>query len=136
VSASGTDAIRDLSERWAAAERAGDSAALDALSTGDCTLVGPLGFVLDKRQWLARYQGGNLVTHELVWDDLAIRDYGAAAVVVGRHTQRAAFQGNAADGAFRGTHILVRDGGRWLLAGIHLSPIGGPPPFAAGSVNA
>jgi hypothetical protein len=36
------------------------------------------------------------------------------------------------------THIAVRDEDPWRLAGIHLSPIGGPPPFArpAGSETA
>lgn len=127
-----SESIREVGERWAHAERAGDVAALDGLSTDDFTLVGPLGFVLDKRQWLDRYRGGDLATHELVWDELDIREYGDAAVVIGRHTQRASYRGNSTDGSFRGTHVLVRDGGRWLLAGIHLSPIGGPPPFAAG----
>lgn len=28
-------------------------------------------------------------------------------------------------------HVLLRREGRWLLAGIQLSPIGGPPPFVA-----
>jgi ketosteroid isomerase-like protein len=125
------ETIRELGERWARAEVSGDTATLETLSTDDFTLVGPLGFVLDKRQWLARYPGGGLVTHELTWDELSIREYGDAAVVVGRHTQRAAYRGNPADGAFRGTHLLVRRDGRWRLAGIHLSPIGGPPPFAA-----
>jgi hypothetical protein len=32
--------------------------------------------------------------------------------------------------AFRATQITVRDGSGWRLAGLHLSPIGGPPPFA------
>jgi hypothetical protein len=36
-----------------------------------------------------------------------------------------------ADGSFRATHIAVRRDGRWRLAGIHMSPVGGPPPFAA-----
>ena len=43
---------------------------------------------------------------------------------------RASNRGTPADGRFRATQIAVRRNGRWLLAGVHLSRIGGPPPFA------
>lgn len=124
------DRIRELGERWTRAETTADVTALDALSTDDFTLVGPLGFVLDKAHWLHRYRGGDLVTEQLRWDEVTVRVYGDAAVAVGRHTQRARYRGQPADGSFRSTHVLVRDGGEWRLAGIQLSPIGGLAPFA------
>jgi hypothetical protein len=80
--------------------------------------------VLNKQQWLDRYRTGALVTRSLTWDEVAVRDYGSAAVAIGRHTQEAAYQGHPSDGSFRATHIAVLEGGRWLLAGQHLSPIG------------
>jgi uncharacterized protein DUF4440 len=113
------------------AEIDGDTATLDALATDDFTLVGPLGFVLDKRQWLDRYRGGGLHTTALAFEDAITHVYGDAAVRVGRHVQEAEFQGRPVDGEFRATHIAVRQRGGWRLAGVHLSPIGGPPPFAA-----
>jgi ketosteroid isomerase-like protein len=120
--------IRELGRRWVAAELKGDADALDALAVEDFTLVGPLGFVLTKQQWLDRYRTGALVTKSLAWDEVQVRDYGDAAVAVGRHTQQATYQGQPVDGQFRATHIAVRAGDRWLLAGQHLSPIGAPPP--------
>jgi ketosteroid isomerase-like protein len=120
--------IRELGSRWADAEQRGDIDTLDALSTDDFTLVGPLGFVLDKQQWLDRYRTGGLVTHSLMWDDIEVRDYGDAAVAIGRHSQRAEYQGDNVDGHFRATHVAVRRDDNWLLAGVHLSPLGGPPP--------
>jgi ketosteroid isomerase-like protein len=116
--------IRELGRRWADAERRGDVPALEALTTTDFTLVGPRGFVLDKQQWLDRYRTGALVTRSLTWDEVEVRDYGSAAVAVGRHTQQAAYQGHPSDGSFRATHIYVLQGGHWLLAGLQLSPIG------------
>ena len=124
------DSIQQLGRDWANAEVRGDVAALDAMTTDDFTLVGPLGFVLDKQQWLRRYQGGGLVTQQLSWEEAQVRDYGSAAVSVGVHDQKAEYNGQPADGRFRITHVFVHDGDRWLLAGVHLSPIGGPPPFA------
>jgi uncharacterized protein (TIGR02246 family) len=118
--------IRELGRKWAAAEQRGDVPALDALAADDFTLVGPFGFVLTKEQWLDRYRTGALVTKVLTWDQIEVRDYGNAAVAIGCHTQQAAYQGQPADGSFRATHVAVRRDGRWLLVGIHLSPIGAP----------
>jgi hypothetical protein len=107
-----------------------DTATLEAISTGDFTLVGPLGFVLNKQQRLERYRSGDLVTHSLSFEDPLTRVYGDAAVTIARHVQQASYKGQPADGQFRTTHIAVHREGGWLLAGIQLSPIGGPPPFA------
>jgi ketosteroid isomerase-like protein len=124
------DAPRELETSWAQAEMRADTGTLEAISTGDFTLVGPLGFVLNKRQWLERYRSGDLVTHSLSFEDPATRVYGDAAVTIARHVQQASYNGQPADGEFRTTHIAVHDEGGWRLAGIQLSPIGGPAPFA------
>ncbi|MGW4486327.1 nuclear transport factor 2 family protein [Amycolatopsis sp. NPDC004368] len=127
-----TEEITDWGARWVAAETAGDVETLGALATEDFELVGPLGFVLDRAQWLNRYGPGGLVTHELDWREVAVREHGDTAIVVGVHDQKASHQGNAVDGRFRSTHVLVREDGRWRVAGMHLSPIGAPPAFARG----
>jgi ketosteroid isomerase-like protein len=118
--------IEELENRWARAEIAADVTTLDGLATADFTLVGPFGFVLDKAQWLDRYRSGDLVTSELDWHDLSVREIGDTAVVVGVHEQRAAYRGTPSDGRFRSTHIWVRCDDGWRLAGTHLSPIGRP----------
>ena len=122
--------LADLDRTLTRAEIDGDTTTLDALATDDFTLVGPVGFVLDKGQWLERYRGGGLRTTALAFEDAATRVYGDSAIRVGRRVQEAQFQGRQVNGEFRATHIAVRQGDRWRLAGIHLSPIGGPPPFA------
>lgn len=122
-----TDEIRDIGRRWAEAEVAGDVAGLDALAADDFALVGPLGFVLDRDQWLDRYRSGAFATSALSWDDVTVRDYGDAAVAVGTVTQEAAYQGQPNDGRFRVTQVAVRGGDGWRLAGLHYSPIAAPP---------
>ncbi|NUR83468.1 MAG: nuclear transport factor 2 family protein [Nonomuraea sp.] len=121
------DEVRELGQRWAEAEQRGDDAALADLAADDFTLVGPLGFMLNREQWTHRYDQGGLVTHALTWDDYTIREYGDVAVAVGVVTQKAEFNGQPADGRFRVTQISVRQGGRRLLAGLHYSPIAAPP---------
>ncbi|HTW04847.1 MAG TPA: nuclear transport factor 2 family protein [Streptosporangiaceae bacterium] len=124
------DALRDLERRWTEAETRGDVAALDGLSTDDFQMIGPAGFVLDKRQWLDRYRLGDLVTTSLRFEDAESRLYGDAAVTIGRHVQEAAYQGHPANGQFRVSYVAVRGGNEWRLAGYQLSAIGGPPPLA------
>ena len=124
--------IRELNRRWAEAETRGDVAALDALAADGFRLVGPVGFVLDKQQWLDRYRLGDFVTASLRFEDVETRRYGDTAVSIGRQVQQAAYQGHPANGEFRTTLIAVRDGGQWRLAGCQVGPIGGPPPFAPG----
>lgn len=121
--------IHEFGRVWAAAEERGDTEVLAGLVTDGFRLVGPLGFVLDRDRWLGRYGGGGLVTERLTWTDVEVRDFGGTAVAIGVHEQLATHQGNPANGRFRATHVLVRENDRWRLAGIHLSPIGGPSPF-------
>ena len=125
--------ILELGARWAQAEQDGDTTVLDELAAADFRLVGPFGFVLDKRQWLDRYSDGGLVTRSLVWDEVDVRDFGDTAIAIGRQTQQASYRGRPADGQFRITHVFVRATGRWVLASVHLSQAA-PPGEAAGRI--
>jgi ketosteroid isomerase-like protein len=120
--------IRAVGARWAQAESTGDVRTLDELSAEEFRLVGPFGFVLDKAQWLDRYASGDLVTSSLVWDEVEVRDLGAAAIAIGRQSQHATYRGRPADGQFRVTQVFVGDNGQWLLAGLHLSQASPPAP--------
>jgi ketosteroid isomerase-like protein len=119
--------ISELGKRWVEAELAGDTAAMDALAHNEFLLVGPLGFILDKAQWLERYSSGAFVTSALDWRDTTVRVFRDCAVVIGVHDQEAAYRGQPNNGQFRATHILTRRDGGWQLVGMHLSPIAPPP---------
>src|SRR5215472_18561851 len=103
--------IRDLGQTWAAAELRGDAAALGALLVDDFVCVGPLGFVLDKEQYLGSRRSGDLKHEAFAWDDVRVRFYGETAVSVGMQTQRSTWQGRDASGRFRVTQIAVRQEG-------------------------
>jgi ketosteroid isomerase-like protein len=123
------DDILSTGQKWAAAESSGDAATLADLVTEDFRVVGPVGFILERPQYLGRYQGG-FAPEAVQWEDVDLREYGDAAVTIATVTQRASFQGNRADGQFRVAHVFVRDGGRWRIANVQYSMIGGPSPFA------
>ena len=123
------DEITGTGQQWAAAESSGDVETLAGLVTEDFRVVGPVGFVLDRQQYLGRYQGG-FAPESVSWDEVTVRAYGAAAVSIATVTQRASFGGQRADGQFRVVHLFVRDGDRWRIANVQYSTIGGPSPFA------
>ena len=126
------DQIRDLGARWIDAELTADTDTLDTLVTDDFRLVGPFGFVLDKQQWLDRYRSGDFSTTAMTWTDVDVREYGDSAITIGTQSQEAAYKGSPSNGDFRITHIFVRDGDRWQMAGMQLSPTTFvPPPGAA-----
>jgi ketosteroid isomerase-like protein len=118
--------VRQLGQQWADAEALGDTGTLGRLLTDDFVLVGPLGFMLDKQQYLGSRLSGDLRHESFAWEDLSVRVYGDAAVVVGSQTQLSTYQGHDASGRFRVTQVAVEQGGVWVIAAIHLSPIAQP----------
>jgi ketosteroid isomerase-like protein len=122
-----TDQVLELGRQWANAERAGDADALSPLLADEFLLVGPLGFLLDKTQYLGSRRSGDLRHESLVWEDVRVRVYNDAAVAVGIQTQRSTYRGRDASGRFRVTLVAVRYGDRWTVVGLHYSPIAQPP---------
>src|SRR5215471_8561967 len=88
-----TDQVLELGRQWAYAERAGDADMLEPLLADDFLGVGPLGFMLDKTQYLGSRRSADLRHASLVWDDVRVRAYDNAAVAVGSLTQRSTYQG-------------------------------------------
>ncbi len=120
--------VEEFVGEWAAAEQRGDAAFLEGALTDDFVGVGPLGFLLNKEQWLGRFAGG-LSYESFALEEVEARLYGDAAVVTGRQKQAGGFQGNDVGGEFRASLVLVEREGRWLLACWHASPIAGAPSF-------
>jgi ketosteroid isomerase-like protein len=83
--------VRQLGRRWAEAEERGDAEAPHQLLADDFVLVGPLGFMLDKQQFLGSRLSGDLRHKSFTWEDVRIRVYGEAAVAVGSQTQRSTY---------------------------------------------
>ena len=72
-------AIDDLLTDWAAAECHGDVSTLDRLLTDDFAGIGPVGFVLPKPAWLARFQSG-LSYDRFELEEIQRRDYDAEQI--------------------------------------------------------
>ena len=126
-----TEELKQVAEEWASAELRGDTASLGEILADDFVGVGPRGFMLTKEQWLARHETGNLRYDSFGLDEVGVRLYGNAAVMVCRQSAEGVYEDENGrydiHEQFRATLVFVRQQGRWLLAGLHLSPILGRP---------
>jgi ketosteroid isomerase-like protein len=123
--------LERLGEDWATAELRGDTVTLGRILADDFVAVGPRGFMLSKEQWLSRHDSGNLTYEAFEWDEVTVRVHGDAAAMIGRETASAVYEDGEVrheiQDQFRATLVFVEEQGRWLLLGLHLSPIAGPP---------
>src|SRR5215213_7656359 len=126
-----TRQLENLAQDWAAAELRGDTAFLGRALADDFVGVGPRGFMLNKEEWLERHGSGKLRYESFELGEIEIRPYGDAAVLVCRQTAGGVYEDENGrydiHEQFRATLIFVKQQGRWLLAGLHLSPILGRP---------
>ncbi|MCT2590287.1 nuclear transport factor 2 family protein [Streptomyces sp. N2-109] len=120
--------LAEFGRRWAEAELLGDTEVLNALLADDFHGIGPRGFIIDREQWLERYESGSLVHDSFDWERVELRRYENAAVANGVQSQQSIYEGRDVDGHFRVTQLLVCESGQWQLACIHLSPIAELPP--------
>jgi len=125
------DANRDIDKAltdWVAAELDGDAARLDELLTDDFTAVGPLGFVLPKQAWLARYEQGTFRNEALRLEEVETHVYGGVAVVTAHQIQKSVFgESEVPFTDLRATLVVVHQSGDWRLAAVHMSFIAGTP---------
>jgi ketosteroid isomerase-like protein len=119
-----------LAQDWAA-ELRGNTAFLGRALADDFVGAGPRGFVLNKEEWLERHGSGKLRYESFGLDEVEVRPYGDAAVIVCRQTAEGVYEDENGrydiNEQFRATLVFVRQQERWLLAGLHLSPILGAP---------
>ncbi len=102
---------------------AGDVAALRGLLAEDFLIVDVMsGGVTGREGFLGALDGGGLAFSGVEPAEVTVRQYGGAAVVVGRTAMRGSFQGAEFVVASRYTHVYVEDGG-WRLASAQGTPI-------------
>src|SRR5439155_15437385 len=124
----GPKAVQDALKDWIDAELKGDAARLDDFLTEDFLGVGPVGFLLSKRDWLARYQTGGFRYEALRLEEVQTRLHGDTAVVTA-HQVAKSFLGDfeIPFTDVRITMVLVNESESWRLAGMHMSFIAGTP---------
>jgi ketosteroid isomerase-like protein/catechol 2,3-dioxygenase-like lactoylglutathione lyase family enzyme len=122
-SESGVDEeIRELANRWSAAEADDDVGVLDELLAEEFRGIGPLGFVLDKSAWLNRFAGG-LHNVAVSFAELQVHAHGGSAIVVGVLDQQATFNDVDSSGRYRSSLVAIRSAGGWKIVSCHIGPL-------------
>lgn len=123
----GDEEVEAFLAGWARAEQEGDAGWLERELDDDFVGVGPLGFVLSKQDWVARF-GHGLTYDAFSLEGTQVRLDGDTAIVVGTQNQSGSMQGNPLPfSSVRSTLVLRRRSGGWRLASVHLSFIAGTP---------
>jgi ketosteroid isomerase-like protein len=120
--------VARLADTWATAELQSDTAFLERLLSDDFVGIGPLGFLLTKQEWIAWLGSGDLKHDALTLDEVKVRVYNDAALVICRLVQDATYRGTPIPAQLRTTLVFVRHKGQWRLTGLHECDIGQPPP--------
>ena len=122
-----TKELNKLAEDWTKAELDGDVSSLKEILPNDFVAVGLRGFVLTKEQWIARHETGSLRYGSFGLDEVEVRSYREAALVVCRQTAAGVYEDENGrydiDESFRATLVFVDQDGVRSLVGLQLSPI-------------
>jgi uncharacterized protein (TIGR02246 family) len=138
VSSSAPAELRDAMAELRKASIAGDTESVASLIADEYLQTNVSGQVQDKSAWLAEYfrpyaalvKAGTLHWETYEDEDVQIRIFGDAAVVIGRVTVKAtgakpgaqsweASPGSSFSGSLRFTRVWIKRDGRWLLAALH-----------------
>ncbi len=92
-----------------------DVAALDRLMADEYAQINSAGRVVSKADVIASFKSGNRHWDEAHSDELQVRVYGEAAVVIGRWQARGVNTGQAFDYAARYVSVWIWRDGRWQM---------------------
>ena len=110
---------------WDVAMIGNDADEIGQFMSDDWTIVGSDGTVSDKGAFLGLIRSGQLTHDVMESDDIQIRLYGDAAVVLARGVSGGKFQGRPFHFVERVSCVFIRQNGRWRCVSTHLSQITG-----------
>jgi len=102
-----------LENDWNDAQVKRDVAALGRILADDLTIIDPEGTIVTKAQALANLKSGEDAFTSAVADEMKVRVYGDAAVVLGRNTVKEQYKGKDLSGPYRFTDTWIKKDGRW-----------------------
>jgi len=113
-----------LENQWVDAVVKLDFTFLDRVLADDYTWTGADGNVVTKAQLVASLKSGEggKVTSAVI-DEMKVRVYGDAAVVLGRSTEKVQYKGEVTSGQVQWTDTWVKRAGRWQCVAEHISLI-------------
>jgi ketosteroid isomerase-like protein len=121
VRASTAQELQGLEEIWNIAHLKGDVNTLENLWTDDVVIALPKMPLFGKAQILTMWRSSAPKFSKYETSNIAIREYGDAAVVTGRLRRTRDFGGHVASEDWQFTKVYVRSGSTWRVASYHAS---------------
>ncbi len=116
-----TDDVLDAQHAFDTAELRADTDRLEALLADDFRSIGERGYVLDKRQWIARHRDLRFISVDTAETD--VRRYDRAAIVSGVQRSRSTWLGTPMALTVRVSHVWIRQADDWKLAAVQFSSL-------------
>jgi len=102
-----------------------DADAIGRYMADDWTIIGADGSMSDKATFLGLVKSGALSHDTMQSDDVRVRLYGDAAIVMARGVSGGKYEGQAFRELEQSTSVFVKQGGHWRCVLTHLSRLGG-----------
>lgn len=118
--------LTGLAHAWDRAMIENDAEAIGRYMADDWSIIGSDGSVGDKPTFLELVRAGVLSHDVMESEDLSVRVYGDAAVIVARGVSGGMYRGQAFREVERSTCVFVRQAEQWRCVVTHLSRIADP----------
>lgn len=122
------DELVRVAHAWDQAMIENDPDAIGAFMADDWVLIGSDGRASDKASFLDLVRSGALTHDVMTSEDVTVRLYGDAAVVMSRGVSGGLYRGHAFRELERVSSVFVRQGGHWRCVLTHVSKLEAPTP--------
>jgi ketosteroid isomerase-like protein len=114
--------LTKIENDWAVSYVKRDTAFLQRITADDFTFIGPDGNMVNKADYIKGLTGDTVFSGFKI-DDLKIRTYGDAAVVVGLATIIVKMKGEDDSGQYSFTDVFVKQKGEWKAVSGQVTPV-------------
>jgi ketosteroid isomerase-like protein len=118
--------LKKIEQDWAEAYVKRDTAFLQRITTDDFAFIGPDGNMVSKAEYVKSIEGDTVFTAFKI-DELKVRVYGDAAVVLGLATITAKTKDEDESGRYSFTDVFVKQKGEWKAVSGHVTPVAKDP---------
>jgi ketosteroid isomerase-like protein len=105
----------------------GDTKAMDSILADDWVGINPAGDVESKAQQAENLKDESVDFEAIDPEEVKVRVYGDAAVVMGRYHVRLTYKGQKVDHLVRTTEVFAKQGGKWRCVSTQVTRIAGQP---------
>lgn len=113
--------LTEMAHAWDRAMVANDPRAIGRYMADDWTIIGSDGSIGDRATFLQLVASGRLTHDVMTSEDLLVRVYGDAALVIARGASGGQFDGRRFFETERSSNVFVRQAGEWKCVLTHLS---------------